>query len=240
MGKPTIFISYSHEDEAWKDRLMKHLGVPVRQGLLDVWVDRKMEAGVDWFKEIERALDKAAAAILVITTDFLNSRFILDQEVPRLLEKRIEQGVRIFPLIAKPCDWESVEWLRRMNLRPRDGKPLSTVAESEIDIALTAFVKEIRQLLTSAAPTAPGSSRISFPPEKTFTDKLPVTGKDLFGREQETAILDDAWNDAQTSIISLVAFGGVGKSALVNHWLNRMGEDNFRGAAWGGENHPFM
>jgi hypothetical protein len=34
MTKPTIFISYSHKDEGWKDRLVTHLGVLQSQGLL--------------------------------------------------------------------------------------------------------------------------------------------------------------------------------------------------------------
>ncbi len=221
MGKPTIFISYSHEDEAWKDRLMKHPGVPERQGLLDAWVDRVIEAGADWFSEIENGLKKTDAAILMITPDSLNSEFILNQEVPRLLRKRTEQGARIFPLIVKPCDWESVEWLKRMNLRPRDGKPLSTSAYFEIDVELTAFLKEIRELLTSEVPNdsipmAPN------PPPRTFTSRLPVTGKELFGRDRELEILDNAWVDENIRILTLVGWGGVGKNALVNHWLNWM------------------
>ncbi|MSM38683.1 MAG: DUF4365 domain-containing protein [Geobacter sp.] len=60
--------------------------------------------------------------------------------------------------------------------------------------------------------------------------KLPVTGEDLFGREKELKALDEAWQNPNTTILTLVAFGGVGKTSLVNHWLNRMGRDNFRGA----------
>lgn len=60
--------------------------------------------------------------------------------------------------------------------------------------------------------------------------KLPVTGEDLFGREKELKTLDEAWQNPNTTILTLVAFGGVGKTSLVNHWLNRMGRDNFRGA----------
>ncbi|KAF5417744.1 MAG: hypothetical protein C5S49_02850 [Candidatus Methanogaster sp.] len=53
---------------------------------------------------------------------------------------------------------------------------------------------------------------------------------ELFGREKELAILDAAWDDSRTNIISLVAWGGVGKTALVNSWLSKMRHDNFRGA----------
>lgn len=60
--------------------------------------------------------------------------------------------------------------------------------------------------------------------------KLPTTGHDLFGREKELKMLDKAWREAQTNIFSLVAWGGVGKSALVNEWLNGMAKKNYDGA----------
>ncbi|MFC1508813.1 NACHT domain-containing protein, partial [Candidatus Omnitrophota bacterium] len=50
------------------------------------------------------------------------------------------------------------------------------------------------------------------------------------GREKELALLDDAWNDPNTAIFTLVAWGGVGKTALVNCWLNNMARDSYRGA----------
>ena len=61
--------------------------------------------------------------------------------------------------------------------------------------------------------------------------KLPITGEHLFGREKELKQLDQAWADDQTNVISLVAWGGVGKSALVKHWLGSLTKANYRGAA---------
>jgi tetratricopeptide (TPR) repeat protein len=60
--------------------------------------------------------------------------------------------------------------------------------------------------------------------------KLPVTGPDLLGRDRELALLDQAWEDPNTNIVAFIAFGGVGKSAIVNHWLQRMAKDDYRGA----------
>lgn len=53
---------------------------------------------------------------------------------------------------------------------------------------------------------------------------------ELFGRERELAQLDEAWASADTCLLSLVAFGGVGKTAIVNKWLLDMGADDYRGA----------
>ncbi len=60
--------------------------------------------------------------------------------------------------------------------------------------------------------------------------KLPSTNPELFGREKELKMLDDAWSNTKINIVSLVAWGGVGKTALVNTWLRRMEQENFRGA----------
>ncbi|MBN1340570.1 MAG: ATP-binding protein, partial [Bacteroidales bacterium] len=67
-------------------------------------------------------------------------------------------------------------------------------------------------------------------PLKIETSKLPVTSPDLYGREAELEILDDAWENPHTKVLSFVAWGGVGKSALVNAWLNTMEEQNYKGA----------
>ena len=61
--------------------------------------------------------------------------------------------------------------------------------------------------------------------------KLPTTGEDLFGRKTELHMLNDAWTDEHLYIVTLVAWGGIGKTALVNHWLNLMEQKNYCGAA---------
>ena len=56
-----------------------------------------------------------------------------------------------------------------------------------------------------------------------------MTSRDLFGREAELAWLDECWAEG-VRVASIVAWGGVGKSALVNAWLRRMDEAGWRGA----------
>jgi tetratricopeptide (TPR) repeat protein len=74
--------------------------------------------------------------------------------------------------------------------------------------------------------TAPPAS-VS-PPEVSI-GRLPVTSRDLFGRENELAWLDRCWAEG-VHVASIVAWGGVGKSALVNAWLVRLRDEGWRGA----------
>ena len=66
--------------------------------------------------------------------------------------------------------------------------------------------------------------------EKISVSRLPVTGSDVFGREEDIAFLDAAWGNPQTNVVTIVAWAGVGKSTLVNHWLRRMAAEHYRSA----------
>jgi hypothetical protein len=59
---------------------------------------------------------------------------------------------------------------------------------------------------------------------------LPVTGSDVFGREEDIAFLNDAWTNQHVNVVTIVAWAGVGKSTIVNHWLRRMAADHYRSA----------
>jgi predicted ATPase len=67
-------------------------------------------------------------------------------------------------------------------------------------------------------------------PKKISVARLPITGSDVFGREEDIGFLDDAWANQQVSVVTIVAWGGVGKSTLVNHWLRGMAAEHYRSA----------
>ena len=56
-------------------------------------------------------------------------------------------------------------------------------------------------------------------PKKISVARLPITGSDVFGREEDIAFLEAAWANQQINVVTIVAWAGVGKSTLVNHWL---------------------
>ena len=67
-------------------------------------------------------------------------------------------------------------------------------------------------------------------PEKISIARLPVTGSDLFGREEDIAFLNDAWANRDVNVVTIVAWAGVGKSTLINHWLRGMAAQHYRSA----------
>jgi WD40 repeat protein len=144
---PSVFLSYSRQDEAWKDHLKKHLGVLEAQGLLDTWDDRRIEAGADWFEEIQDAMAQASVAVLLISADYLTSKFILGKEVPKLLERRSREGLPVIPVIVHACAWEQVKWLRPLQARPKDDRALAGFQKERRNQELKQIAQEILAIL---------------------------------------------------------------------------------------------
>ncbi|HYX26522.1 MAG TPA: TIR domain-containing protein [Thermoanaerobaculia bacterium] len=221
---PTVFLSYSRRDKTWKDRVVTQLQALEPEGVLEPWDDQQIAGGDDWLAKIQEAMDRAAVAVLLISADFLGSKFILKTEVPYLLQRQKTEGIRIIPVIVRPCPWKSVSWLSSIGCRPKDGQPLSGRTRHKVEEALAALAEEIQDLLGATPEPRPLS-----PAPRLDLGRLPTIGPEFVGREAEMDRLDAAWDDPATRVVTLVAFGGVGKSALVSRWLDRRAA-----AAWPG------
>jgi tetratricopeptide (TPR) repeat protein len=224
LSRPLIFISYSHRDEDWKDRILLHLGIAQKQELFDVWDDRRIEGGEDWFEAITNAIDAGCVGILLVSANSLTSNFILKEEVPRLIEKHGAGKLRLYPIIIRPCNWEAVEWLKKMNLRPADGRPVGLtkndeVTETKIDLDLTKIAKEIDALIKKTTVSAVSSQPLTTTPDEPApsyarTPTLP-SPKPFVGRKEHLARIEEKLrSNGVIGLISLKGMPGVGKSAL--------------------------
>lgn len=232
--KPTVFISYSHKDEIWKDRLLPQLRALEQAERIAVWDDRRIDGGNQWYPEIKAAMERAAVAVCLISPDFLASHFCVKEEVPYLLERCENDGLVFIPLLVRPCTWKAFDWLKSRQMLPRDGRTVAIDFKDSWNAVFAEVANQIFELADdlqakSFSLPAPAPPRWS-PPDKIDIARLPNTGSDLFGRQQELTLLDEAWDAANTNVVSFVAWGGVGKSTLVNKWLERLAKDNYRGA----------
>ena len=146
MKKPTVFLSYSHQDTIWKDRLLSHLRVLERQGILDVWDTADIQTGADWSKQIYNAVKKADVAVLLISPDFLASDFIVGRELPALLRRRQESDLAVLPVIVRPAPWSKITELAQLQFLNTDAKPLSAGTDYEIDQSLAYVAKRIGEI----------------------------------------------------------------------------------------------
>ncbi|MDA3909932.1 MAG: toll/interleukin-1 receptor domain-containing protein [Bacteroidales bacterium] len=140
-----IFISYSHKDKTFLDRLLIHLKPLEKQGLIDTWVDTRLMAGDKWKKELETALKNAKVGVLLISADFLASDFIIDNELPPLLYNAEKAGTLIIPVILKPCRFLRDKNLHEFQAINSPSEPLSQINDNEKEIIYDSIAQRIEE-----------------------------------------------------------------------------------------------
>ncbi|PYS21761.1 MAG: hypothetical protein DMF72_16120 [Acidobacteria bacterium] len=236
MNTPTVFISYSHKDKDLLAPLVAQLKTLEQTGLLEVWADTRIDAGDKWYPEIEEAMKRAAVAVCLVSEYFLSSDFCTKQEVPFLLKREADGGLLIVPVLLSECVWEAHRWLNETQMLPGEGQSVRTHYPSNPAAVFSRAAKRIFDKLDDPnyKPVTPAPQWPPLASDRVDRMRLPETGSALFGRDDELKMLDEAWisraQDSPVRVLAFTAHGGVGKSTLVNHWLEEMMRDNYRGA----------
>src|SRR3984893_1353731 len=213
-----VFISHSSKDRETADAICAHL----ESAGIKCWIaPRDIEPGATWTKEIIQGLDACRALILVFSEHANDS-----DHVQREVAKGFSYGLAVIPFRIKDVlpdqslsyFLDTVQWLDASV--PPLQKHLSTLSEQVKKL----LVDETTRKQTTRTPP----KRLG--PEKISVARLPITGSDVFGREEDIAFLNDAWANQHINVVTIVAWAGVGKSTLVNHWLGRMAAEHYRSA----------
>jgi len=141
-----VFVSYSHEDEKWLDRLRTFLKPLVREGHIDLWSDKRIAPGSAWKAEIDSALNDASVAVLLISANFLASDFIAEAELPVLLAAAQERGLIVLPVIVGPSQIANVPELSKFQAVNSADRPLNAMRQSDRDEILNKVATTIRDL----------------------------------------------------------------------------------------------
>jgi hypothetical protein len=239
--KPVIFISYSHKDEPertpdgdihWLTEIQGYL-VPAANGTFELWTDEDIAGGADWEKDIKSKLAACDICILLVSRHSLASKYVIEVEIETILERQRQgHSVQVYPIVLSPFPQAAAPAsLLALNLRPRLDKPLSGFSRHERGVEISKIADEIVAILGGKSAVTTTKPPRPAPPAYVHITGLPETDYvRLVGRDPELRRLDEAWADAKTNILSLIAEGGAGKSALVNEWLKRLQADTYRGA----------
>ena len=138
-----VFISYSHKDKAWLERLQVHLRDLERRGLIERWDDTRIQPGSNWREEIKSALNSAKVAVLLISADFIASDFIAESELPQLLAAAETEGVTILPLIINHSLFDEKEELAYFQTVNSPDRPLEGLTKTEQEFILVTLSKRI-------------------------------------------------------------------------------------------------
>src|ERR1700747_991180 len=208
-----VFISHSSKDRETADAICAHL----ESAGINCWIaPRDIEPGATWTTGIMQGLEACRVLILVFSEHANDS-----DHVEREVAKAFSSGLAVIPFRIKdvlPSQslsyfLDTIHWLDATV--PPLQKHLGTLSELVKKLLVDETTRKQRKRLG---------------PEKISVARLPITGSDVFGREEDLAFLNDAWANQRTNVVTIVAWAGVGKSTLVNHWLGRMAAEHYRSA----------
>ncbi|NUM78593.1 TIR domain-containing protein [candidate division KSB1 bacterium] len=212
-----IFISYSSKDQDW---VRNWLLAQLESNGLHAHIDfRDFEIGQPSLVNMERAVEECAKTLLVLTPNYVQSEFTNFETLMLQVGDPIGLRKRILPLLLVNCELpKHLAIFTYADFRNENERPMQ----------LERLVRQVKKDFTVLEPAKPAYAPLA--DEHVSLERLPYTGYELFGRQKELQLLDEAWAAAGTHVISFVAYGGVGKSTLLNKWVERLRWDNYRGA----------
>jgi len=129
-----VFLSYAKEDEWLCKELEKHLSLLQRQGQISAWHPRLITAGINWSEAIDTHLNTASVIFLLISSDFMASKYSDGKEVQRAMQRYEHDSARVIPILLRPCDWQDASF-GKLQALPSNGMPVTSWAN--VDEAFT-------------------------------------------------------------------------------------------------------
>ncbi len=145
-----IFISYAHADQELRKKLEAHLSSLNYSGKITIWQDQEIPAGANWEDEINTHLNEADIILLLVSSDFITSKYCWNKEVQAALERHRAGKVRVIPIILRPALWQDTP-LGQLQALPTGAKPVTQWSDQ--DAALHNVAKGIRKALLDQPPS---------------------------------------------------------------------------------------
>jgi tetratricopeptide (TPR) repeat protein len=138
-----IFYSYAHKDEILREELEKQLSLLELQGMITGWHDRRIGAGQEWADEINTHLNTANVILLLISPDFMASKYCYGIEVKRAIERHEQGDELVIPIILRPVNWKGAPF-GKLQALPTDAIAVTSSKWQDLDEAFFNVAEGIR------------------------------------------------------------------------------------------------
>ena len=126
-----IFLSYSHWDGSYIEDFRRFIQPLCDNGRVDLWYDRNIMAGDDFWSRIDEHLGNRDIICLFISKHYLASP-ACKEEMNRAFLMKQHHNIAVVPIILSPCLWLDDVKLNSALALPTDGKPVSGFDDKDI------------------------------------------------------------------------------------------------------------
>src|SRR6266852_1787441 len=215
-----VFISYSHQDQALRQKLDNHLANLKRQNIITSWYDGDITSGTEWQPLIMEHLNNAQIILLLISDDFMASDFCYSIEMTQAIARHDANQARVIPIILRQVDWQGAPF-EKMQALPTGGKPVTNWRRR--DEAFADIVIGIRKAIDDLA----SKSNIT---KQESPWNIPYERNLLFtGRRDVLERLFEALRKGKKA--ALVGLGGIGKTQTAVEYAYRY-RDDYSAVLW--------
>jgi formylglycine-generating enzyme required for sulfatase activity len=138
-----IFYSYSRKDLDMRNTLEDHLSALREASKISTWHDLELEAGTEWEPVILNKLNTADIILLLVSRNFIASKYCYGTELKRAIARHHEGTARVIPIILRPCDWNHSDVpFSKLNVLPTHAKAITSWLDPEE--AFTIVAQKIR------------------------------------------------------------------------------------------------
>lgn len=121
----SLFYSYCHADESYRERMETALRPLCKDGDLTEWSDRRIIPGTPFGPQILEKLKNSDVVVFLVSPDFLASEACI-QEWNEAKAMSSETGQKLIPIIIRPCEWKKFDNMNKYLALPRDGVAISS------------------------------------------------------------------------------------------------------------------
>lgn len=139
-----VFISYSHVDKKWVDKLCTVINPLERGSRITLWDDRRIKVGTEWRDEIKKALASTKVAVLLVSPDFLASDFIAQHELPPLLDAAQQEDILIVWIPVRASMYKEAG-IEKYQAAINPEKPLAQMRKHKQEEALVEIGERIKE-----------------------------------------------------------------------------------------------
>src|SRR6266566_2694160 len=148
MASVEIFCCYARKDHSLLNELRIHLIPMIRQGLITLWADTDIDAGLEWEKEIEKHLETAQIILLLISPEFIASDYCYSIEMKRAMERHECGEARVIPIILRHTSWQLAPFGKLQPL-PTGAKPVISSSWRNKNVAFHDVAEGVRKTVES-------------------------------------------------------------------------------------------